>query len=48
MLLSQMMANLNEDDDDAVVLYNEVMRQRAISEINTLETIEVSIKTYKH
>ena len=47
MLLTRMVANLNEDDD-AYVAYDEARRQQATSKINTLESTEVSIKIYKH
>ena len=47
MMLSHMMSNINVDDD-AAFAYNEVRRKAAISEINTLETTEVSVKLYKY
>ncbi|KAM7494412.1 hypothetical protein LguiB_029021 [Lonicera macranthoides] len=43
------MANLNEDDDDdEAVAYNEGRRQKAILNINILETTEVTVKRYKY
>ena len=48
-MLSHMMSNLNEDvDDDATVAYNEVRKNVALFEINTLETTKVFVKLYKH